>query len=196
MKKIVKIILALIVALILIVFGLSMCGGTLDSLPDDQATKENPADPTQKVTIEDYYGVFSIKLDNTYVGSEALDFLGSIGENPEDFDYSDSFDGEYAKTVVQEFTVSADEGFEDEDTAFSYASVIGNDMWDTEYKSKYEYIVPDLYENADLDYYQLTLTKGESSKMYFVFAIPEDVDKYVSSISGVNRDFWFLYDVA
>ena len=191
MKKIVKIILALIVALILVVFGLSMCGGTLDSLPDDQATKENPADPTQKVTIEDYYGVFSIKLDNTYVGSEALDFLGSIGEDPDNFYPEDDY-----KTIVHEFTVSADEGYEDEDTAFSYADVIGNDMWDTEYSSKFQYWVPELYENAGLDYYQLTLTKGESSKMYLVFEIPEDVDKYVSSISGVNRDFWFLYDVA
>lgn len=191
MKKITALLLTFILA-----FCLTSCGGTLDSLPDDQATKENPADPTQKVTIEDDYGVFSIRLDHTYTGNEALEFLASIGENPEDFDFGDSFDGDYAKTVVQEFTVSADEGYEDEESAFSYAEVIGNDMWDTKYKSKYEYVVHDLYQNAGLDYYQLTLTKGKSSKMYFVFSISEDVDQFVSSISGANRDFWFLYDIA
>lgn len=184
--------LFVIFALVLCI-GLFSCGETYDSLAEDQATVESPADPTQKVTIEDYAGVFSVQLDSTYVGSKATDFLTSIGEDASNFSGENIIQEGY-KLVVQEYTVSADQGYEDE--PFSYANVVGNDMWDTNHKSKYNYSVFDLYENAGLDYYQLELSNGENSKMYFVFEIPNEVEKFVSSITGLNRDFWFVYDVS
>lgn len=187
-KKVLFIVFALVLC-----FGLFGCGETYDSLSEDQATIENPANPTEKITIEGYSGVFSVQLDNTYVGSDAVDFLASIGEDKEQFG-SDSLVDDGDKLIVQEYTVSADQGYEDE--PFYYTDVIGNDMWDTNHESKYEYSVFDLYENASLDYYQLELNNGESSKMYFVFEIPADVNEYVSSVSGANRDFWFVYDVS
>lgn len=187
-KKLLFIVFAIVLCL-----GLFGCGETYDSLPEDQATVENPADPTQKITIEDYAGVFSVQLDNTYVGSKATDFLASIGEDASNFSGENMIQEGY-KLVVQEYTISADQGYEEE--PFSYADVIDDDMWDTDHKSKYEYGVFELYENANLDYYQLELNNGESSKTYFVFEIPNDVEKYVSSVTGLNRDFWFTYDVS
>lgn len=184
--------LLFIVLLLTLCLGLLGCGETYDSLSEEHATIENPTDPTKKVTIEDYSGVFSVKLDNTYVGSDAVSFLTSIGEASEQFG-SDSLIDAGDKLIVHEYTVSADQGYEDE--PFSFANVISNDMWDANHQSKYEYAIFDLYENASLDYYQLELNSGESSKMYMVFELPANVDKYVSSISGVNRDFWFVYDV-
>lgn len=181
----------LFAALILILcFGMFGCGETYDSLAEDQATIENPADPTEKVTIEDWAGVFSIQLDNTYVGDAATDYLVSIGENEGNF----ANDVEGYKLVVQEYTVTTEEGYEEE--PFYYADVIGAAMWDVDHESKYEFAVYDLYENASLDYYQLEMGPNETSKMYFVFEIEEDVDEFISGTTGYNRDFWFIYDVS
>lgn len=183
MKKISSLVLVLVLC-----WSLSGCvtTETYDSLSSDEATIENPADLREKVTIEEVSGVFSIQLNNTYVGSKATNFLASIGENPKNFVPVDGY-----KMIVQEYTVSADEGYES--GPFGYYP---GDMWDTEHKSKYEYLMPELYKNASLDFLNLSLNAGESSKMYFVFELPKDVDRYVSSINGANRDFWFAYDVS
>ena len=156
----------------------------------DFATKENPADPTEKQTISGMWGTFSFKLDKAYCGDDAITKLKEMGENTED-NFSDSRDG--FKFVLLEYTVSADDGFDDND--FMFADVIGDDMWDTELKSKYEYAVYDLYENASLDYYNLTLNTGEESKMYEIMELPDKVDSYITSISGEDREYWFLYNL-
>ena len=183
MKKISSLLLIL-----LLCWSLSGCvtAETHDSLSSDEATIENPASLMEKVTIEESSGVFSIQLNNTYVGNNATNFLANIGENPKNFVAVDGY-----KMIVQEYTVSADEGYES--GSFGYYP---GDMWDTEHKSKYEYLMPELYKNASLDFLNISLRAGESSKMYFVFELPKDVDRYISPINGIHRDFWFTYDVS
>lgn len=179
----------IIIIFLIIVIAIGSCQSDSDGTASNQATIENPADPTQKISIEDLSGTYSIQLDNTYVGDNALDFLVSIGENRNDF--SEPVENNY-KLVVQEYTVSADKGYESE--AFSYTP--GNEIWDVNHESTYDYYSLDLYENASLNYSQLTLENGESSKMYVVFELPENIDRYISSVSGADREYWFTYDVS
>jgi len=152
----------------------------------DYATKETPADPTEKQTVNSSWGTFSFKVDNIYLGESALDRLSEMGENTDD--YSDNQDG--FRLTLLEYTVSADSGFED---VFEAADVTGGNMWDVNFKSKYEYYVHDLYENANLDYYNLKLKNGEESKMYILYELPEDAKEYVTCIDGMDKEYWYLY---
>lgn len=155
---------------------------------DDYATKENPANVAENNTVDGLWGQFSFQLKHAYTGNDATDFLESIGEDIENFPFEEG-----NKLVVLEYTVKADKGFDE--NPFEGSEVVGNDLWDTELESKYEYLVFDLYENANLDYYNLTLETGEESTMYEVLELPEDVNSFVTSIDGDERDYWFLYDL-
>lgn len=153
------------------------------------ATKDNPADIRTPTTITDMWGTYTIQLLNVYVGDDALNQLKSMGEDVENFTPINSG----GKTVLFEYQVSADKGYDE--NPFLGSDIFGNDMWSTDMKSKYEYSVFDLYENASLDYYQLELNTGEESKMYMVQELPGSVNQFVSSFSGNDEEYWFLYDL-
>lgn len=159
---------------------------------EDYATKENPADIRSKQTIEGVWGTFSFKLDNSYLGDDAISKLTEMGED-KDMVLSFVSSEEGYKAVLLEYTVSADKGFEEE--PFAAYEILGNDLWDTEYKSKYDYYYTDLYENAGLDVINLTLKTGEESKAYILYALPESVQSFANCVSGENRDYWFVYNL-
>lgn len=157
---------------------------------DDYATVENPADIREKHSLKGTWGTFSVKLDNAYVGEEVTNKLTEIGE---DADLANGLiEGEEGfKTVLFEYTISADKGFKEE--PFNGYEILGNDFWDVEHKSTYEYYSTDLMKNANLDVINIVLNAGEESKAYALFAFPNDANTLVNCIDCEDGEYWFKY---
>lgn len=157
-----------------------------DETSKETGTKENPADLSQKQTIETYDGTFSCALSNTYVGDSACELLSSMGE--------DSFSPETVEDgrrfVILEYEVSADAGFED--SPFMLLDYIGNDLWNDDYTSKYKYYMFDLYENADKDINYAEFEVNESGTVYEVLELPEDVTEFITcfTFTANDEDYW------
>lgn len=154
----------------------------------DEATKENPADPFEESTIVFEEGTYTFRLKNLYVGDEAFDKICEIGED--DY-YRDEFYG--MKYMLLEFEVHAI----DVNVGSFYPSLMGNDLWDTEYMSIYDYYYLDLRANAGRDGVNVSLRKGESADpVYMLYAIPEDVTVFRNGLFSLgydDRDYWFEY---
>lgn len=202
-KKLTALLLALCVAI-----SLCACGSSDDSavesaqpeseetaqtseVTEDYATKENPANPREKVTISGGLGRYSFQLLQSYVGEAATDKLAKMGEVSEQYTLVNE---ERDQFLLLEYIVTAESGFEEE--PFYASNILGNDLWDTAYESNYEYCVFDIYENAGKNYSNVALNPGESSEMYILYEIPADVIEIVECISEWDRDYWFLYAVS
>lgn len=159
---------------------------------EEYATKESPADIRSVQTIKGTFGEFSFKLENAYLGDAAISKLIEMGEDKDMIQGFVNSEENY-RAVLLEYNVSAGKGFETE--PFVVSEILGNDLWDIEYKSKYEYVFTNLMKNANLDAVNLTLKTGEESKAYALYALPENTHSFVNSISGENKDYWFIYNL-
>ena len=164
-----------------------------DQIAENLGTQENPAVARDGVTIVDpYAGSYEFKLLNVYKGEDALSKLTDMGQTS--FSSEDMMMEDNYQYVLMEYDLTALDGY-DEEKLYGDA-VQGNDMWNAEYTSKYHYYGFELYENAGLDYCHVVLSTGESSKVYYLYQLPIDLEVFYSKILLVDEsEYWVRYDL-
>ena len=154
-----------------------------------QGSKGNPMTGYDTFKVRDLESIYTAKIDNIYVDDEALDFLQSIGEDPEEFE-RDEFDGSIYRPIVIAVNIKAIKGT-------FYGSDYGGLLYKANKKSKMKLICHMLYENADKDMYggDAKLKQGKKDTFYCVLGIPEEYDIMYEHFTTVYESFWVKYDL-
>ena len=192
----------MIVLVVIIVVFCASCDSMDDSsfpymIKEGEATRNQPGNPYEPHTIKSYEGIFTFRLVQSYTGEDAIEKLKEMGEK----DFSEerlhglaaALSEEKLKYMLLEFEACVEEGYSD---GFYCSDVFGNDVWDTELMSKYNYAGLDLRAKAGLNSYFVVLHEGEQAPAFYVIlAIPEQVTVFRNVIYS-NREYWFEYDLS
>ncbi len=138
------------------------------------------------VVFED--GTITFRMTQSYTGDEAEKKLAEMGE---DYDESSLYEGGL-RYVLLELDVKADSGFEE--TPFSGEDLMGIVLWKPDLSESCTFYAMDL-DDADLDYYNLTLSAGEEKTVYALYEMPDDLDSFVACVEGKDQEYWFLYQL-
>lgn len=197
MKRMILIVLAITGLLFF-----ASCGSIDDSaypylIKEGEATRNQPENPYEPHTIKTYEGIYTFRLLHAFSGEDAINKLAEMGEK----DFSeDSLPGlaaalseEKLKYMLLEFEACVEEGYSD---GFYCSDVFGNDLWDTDLMSIYNYAGLNLRAKAGLNSYFVVLHEGEKApEFYVILAIPEQVNVFRNVIIE-NREYWFEYDLS
>ena len=155
-------------------------------------SRQNPADPTKGVTIENYNGKYYFKLNNVYRHSDAVDKIKDLGVWD---DCAYQYDTKEIGTdlVVMEFYAKAESGFDE------YAL---NDTDIIRFSQSYNENSTAAIDDFDLLFYMdkgvndLSLFGGGEGTFYFCAFVPDDLETFTQyQLNKKFEKFWIKYNI-
>lgn len=162
------------------------------TVKEQVGSRQKPADPTKGVTIENYTGKYSFKLDNVYRHADAVNKVKELGAWEFcDYQYEKKEVG--TDLLVMEFSAKAISGFND--YALNDTYIIN---WCRNYNETATAAIDDfsLLFCSDKNINNLSLFGGGEGTFYFCAFVPDDLTTFTQYQTTKSFDkYWIKFNI-